>query len=127
MKFKKEIETNPRTPIYATEGSAGCDLTVAEFTISPSKKSAKVNLGLAFEIPKGYFGLVVPRSSLFQKTGLIMTNSVGIIDSDYRGFISANLYNTKDEEVILENGERIMQIIFIPYIRPELEKVKELS
>ena len=127
MNFKKEFSNTDTAPFYATEHSAGCDLTVAECALIKPKTAEKVNLGLAFEIPEGFFGLVVPRSSLFQKTGLVLVNSVGIIDSDYRGYISANLFNTTDKEVLLCNGERIMQIIFIPYIKPPLYEVEQLS
>lgn len=125
MKFKKEEKA--RTPIYATEGSAGADLSVYKQTEINPHEAVKVDIGLSFEIPQNHFGMVVPRSSLFNSFGLVLVNSVGIIDSDYRGNISMNLYNTTDKKVTLDYGTRIGQIVFIPYLRQNFQQSLKLS
>ena len=125
MKFTKDGKA--RTPIYATEGSAGADLSVFEHITIEPHESKRVNIGIHFEIPENFFGMVVPRSSLYDKTGLILTNSVGIIDSDYRGPISMNLYNTSAIPVTLEYGTRIGQIIFIPFMQASFQQCLALS
>ena len=125
MKFKKENKA--KTPIYATPGSAGADLSVYKETIIDPNQSVKVDIGLSFEIPENHFGMVVPRSSLFDKLGLVLVNSVGIIDSDYRGNISMNLYNVTDKPTYLTYGTRIGQIIFIPYLKQNFQQAIKLS
>lgn len=127
MKFAKATNQKVSTPYYATPGSAGADLCVSKTVEIMPQSAEKVEFGLSFEIPAGFFGMVVPRSSLFNKTGLILTNSVGIIDSDYRGNITANLYNTGIEKVVLCEGFRIAQIIIIPYLQESFIQSTKLS
>lgn len=127
MKFAKSTNQKASTPYYATSGSAGADLSVSKTIVIPPNDSRKVEFGLSFEIPLGFFGMVVPRSSLFNKTGLVLTNSVGIIDSDYRGEITANLLNTGTEQVTLTEGTRIAQIIIIPYLKESFIQSTKLS
>lgn len=87
----------------------------------------KVNTGIAVEIPKGYFGAVFARSGLATKQGLRPANCVGVIDADYRGDVMVALYNDSTEPREVQVGDRIAQLVIIPYISPDLEVVSELS
>ena len=86
-----------------------------------------INTGLAFAIPEGLVGLVVARSSLGTKRGLAPANKVGVIDSDYRGEVRVVLHNHSSEPQTIENGERIAQMLFVPYYFAEFALVEELS
>ena len=122
IKFKK---TNPKavTPFYATEGANAMDLTAVSIEHLDSEH-IKYNFGLAFEIPKGKVGLIFPRSSCF-KQRQIMSNCVGVIDSDYRGEISAVMIGTT--ETSYKVNERVAQIMFIDATQVELIEVDELN
>lgn len=129
VKIKKLVE-NAVIPQYAKDGDAGLDLTAT----SVEQKGEKVicHCGLAFEIPQGYFGLVVPRSSNAKKD-LLLTNSAGVIDSGYRGEVTAVFkMTTKPMGVLVlpkiyQVGERFAQLIILPYPKIEFEEVDELS
>lgn len=126
MKVKiKKLAKNAVIPCYARCGDAGLDLTAT----SIEKKGDKIiyHCGLAFEIPQGYFGLVVPRSSNAKKN-LLLTNSTGIIDSGYRGEVTAVFQKTRLLHPDLYNvGDRFAQLIILPYPQVEFEEVEELS
>lgn len=124
VKVKKLVE-NAVIPTYAKKGDAGLDLTVT----SIEQKGDKIiyHCGLAFEIPQGYFGLVVPRSSNAKKD-LLLTNSAGIIDSGYRGEVTAVFYKTRLlHPDLYQVGERFAQLVILPYPEIELEEAEELS
>lgn len=124
-----KIKTNGRTPAYATEYAAGIDLycrTDEKIIIKP-KETAKIRTGLHVEIPEGYFGAVYPRSSTGVKKHLMLANTVGIIDSDYRGEIMVFFYNYGEEDQIIEDGDRLVQLVIQPYLRCEIKKVDELA
>lgn len=124
VKIKKLVE-NAIVPRYAKSGDAGFDLTAT----SVEQKGDKIiyHCGLAFEIPQGYFGLVVPRSSNAKKD-LLLTNSCGIIDSGYRGEVTAVFHKTRLLYTDLYNiGERFAQMLIQPYPQIEFEEVDELS
>ena len=114
-------------PEYKTEGSAGLDIHLIEDVIFDPKEVTTVYTGLSVEIPDGYFGAIYPRSSIGTKYNLMLANTVGIIDSDYRGEIILKIYNYGNKKVELKEGERIVQMIIQPYNRVELEKVETLS
>lgn len=132
MKVKiKKLHPNAVIPKYAKPGDAGMDLVAAE--IKKSLDSLKdeytkviVDSGIAVEIPEGYVGLIFPRSSI-QATGLRLTNSVGVIDSQYRGTIKAYFDIIDPTLKYYEKGERFAQLIIIPYPNIEFEEVEELS
>lgn len=131
MKVKiKKLHKDAKIPRYAKPGDAGMDLTVASIEINRNK--AIVKFGLAIEIPTGYVGLIFPRSSI-HKTDFRLTNSVGVIDSGYRGEISAvfDIHGTRlDGETDVWDykvGDRAAQIIIMPYPEVEFEEVEELS
>jgi len=129
----RKINPNLPTPQYMTDGAAGMDLYAAATVVFHPGEMHLVPLGVAVEIPEGYFGLVAPRSSLFKRKGLLMANSIGIIDSDYRGDddqIHAALYLPKDSKrkvVMVEEGERICQLLILPVARATIEVVESLG
>ena len=122
IKFKK-THPNAVTPFYATDGSNAMDLTAVSFEIIDNEH-IKYNFGLAFEIPKDKVGLIFPRSSCF-KQRQIMSNCVGVIDSDYRGEISAVMIGTS--QYSYKENERVAQIMFIDAPKIKLIQVDELN
>ena len=121
----KVLHPNAVIPARATIGSAGFDLTAVSSEIVDESKT-KFGLGLAFEIPVGYVGLIFPRSSI-HKTSHAMANCVGVIDSDYRGEVSA-VFDTVRDGVQYRRGERVVQMIIIPFADiDEFVVVDELS
>lgn len=90
-------------------------------------EAVKVDTGLAIAIPDGYFGGVFARSGLSTKKGLRPANCVGVIDSDYRGPVMVPLYNDAAAARVIEPGERIAQLIVMPYLAVDFEEVEELG
>ena len=125
----KIVCKNDLLPAYQTKGAAGLDLyckTDNRIVIEP-KKTVKVDTGVKVQIPEGYFGAIYPRSSTGVKKKIMLANTVGIIDSDYRGEIMIYLYNYGEEEQTIENGDRIAQLIVQPYKQFEIEVVDSLD
>lgn len=123
----KKLNPNAKIPAYALPGDAGMDLTAVSKTWNLEHNYWEYGTGLAFEIPEGYVGLVFPRSSS-RKTPAIMANCVGVVDSQYRGevfcsFKNLGLYAEHPYEV----GDRVGQIIIIPYPQIQFVEVEELS
>ena len=116
-------------PNYETVASAGMDLraNLSETIILKPLERAIVKTGLFIELPIGYEAQVRPRSGLAAKKGVTVLNSPGTIDADYRGEIGVILVNLSNELFIIENGERIAQLIIAKHERAELTEVKELS
>lgn len=109
-------------PKQGTPGSAGFDLTAVSRSFDNDHSVWSYGTGLAVEIPKGYMGLVFPRSSVY-KTGDILSNGVGVIDSDYRGEIGAKFYGVNHLfDCPYEVGDRICQLVIVPI--PEVEYVE---
>ena len=130
MKVKiKKIHPNASIPSYAKSGDAGMDL-VATSVIGETLGSITYGLGIALEIPEGFVGLVFPRSSI-RKTSLQLSNSVGVIDSGYRGELQATFNKIQGiDNVERENykvGDRVCQIMIIPHPTIEFNEVNELS
>lgn len=131
MKVKiKKLNDFATIPTYATDGRAGMDITAISKTYDDDGNIV-YGTGLAFEIPQGYVGLLFPRSSNAKKD-LILSNSVGVIDSDYRGEVSFKFkpsycFNKEDMDVIYNVGDKVGQMIIVPYPHIEWEEVKELS
>lgn len=113
-------------PEYAHEGDAGLDLRSTEDTLIPVGQSKLIRTGLHCEIPKGCVGLQFPRSGLGSK-GITMRNAVGVIDSGYRGEVRCALWNTSDEPFHVKKGDRICQMVVMPYCPCTLEEAEELS
>ena len=123
-------------PSYAKDGDAGMDV-IATSVISDTPEQITYGLGIALEIPKGFVGLVFPRSSI-RKTGLQLSNSVGVIDSGYRGELQATfnkIFGSEgfyDETKMQTNefykvGDRVAQIMIIPHPAIEFEEADKLS
>ena len=126
MKVKiKKLDRSAVIPKYAKEGDAGLDLTATAYKVN-EKGQYIYTSDLALEIPDGYVGLLFPRSSICKKD-LEMTNSVGVIDSNYRGPIKSVFNPTCEDPEVYKLGERFAQLIIIPYPKIEFEEVDELS
>lgn len=123
IKFKK-LNQNAVIPKQGTAGAAGFDLTAV--SIEKNETMLKYDTGIAVEIPPGYVGLAFPRSSVC-KTGLSLANSVGVIDSDYRGSISFVFYRPAVCIVPYWPGDRIGQLVIVPIPEVEFVEAEELS
>ena len=119
----KKLNENAVIPSYAKDGDAGMDL-VATRIINERLDSITYGTDIALEIPEGFVGLVFPRSSI-RKTDLILSNSVGVIDSGYRGEIQATFKRSGVYAYAV--GDRICQIMIIPHPDIEFEEADELS
>jgi len=121
----KKLHEKAVIPSYAKEGDAGLDLTAISEEWNKDNSMVTYDTGIAVEIPIGYVGLLFPRSSV-SKTTLNLANSVGVIDSGYRGSIMFK-YRYLEEGMVYEVGERIGQLLILPYPKIEFEEVDELS
>lgn len=116
-------------PSYETKGSAGMDIRAylqEPITLAPGERYL-IPTGIAVELPEGYEAQVRPRSGLAVRSGIGMVNGVGTIDSDYRGEIKIPLINWGDEDFVIENGDRIAQMIIARYERVQWEPVLSLE
>jgi len=115
-------------PSYETKGAAGADIRAClesgSMTIKPGER-ALVPTGLAFEIPFGYEVQVRPRSGLSLKTDLLVVNSPGTIDCDYRGEVKIILGNFGQNDIEIKHGERVAQLVFAPVIQASFEVTNE--
>jgi dUTP pyrophosphatase len=127
MKVKmKKLHPNAVKPKYAKESDAGMDLVATEI-ISNTTFQITYGLGIAMEIPTGMVGLVFPRSSI-RNTELTLSNSVGVIDSGYRGELQATFNKLNGLDSITYNvGDRVAQIIIVPHPIVQFVEVDELS
>ncbi len=125
----KKLNEFAKLPTRGSEYAAGYDLYAATdqiLDIAPHS-TIKVGTGLSFELPEGTFAAIYARSGIATKCGLRPANCVGVIDSDYRGPIIVALHNDTDEIQSIEPGERIAQMILLPYIEMKFNEVDELS
>ena len=118
-------------PHYETLGSAGmdiraCFLDKAPLEIAPFSR-VLIPTGIKFAVPEGFEMQIRPRSGLSLKTGLMVVNSPGTIDSDYRGELKIIIGNLGQNSEIIKHGDRIAQILFSPVIKGHLEVVSELN
>lgn len=114
-------------PTYGTLFSAGADLYSVEEVKIDAGETKIIHTGIILEIPEGYGGFIFARSSLASKRGLAPANKVGVIDSDYRGEIMVSLHNHSKEIQIVEKGERVAQIVFMPYVMANFVQADDLS
>ena len=114
-------------PSYANQFAAGLDIRSNEQVDIFPGDIVDIETMLSMEIPNGHFGMVVARSGLSYKHQVKLINDIGVIDEDYRGNIGIRLINEGNEPYLIEVGDRIAQMIIIPYIQVELEYVNELS
>lgn len=116
-------------PTYGSSCAAGADLYALadEDIVIGAGKTVFIRTGIAMEIPEGFVGLVFARSSMGAKRNLAPANKVGVIDSDYRGEIRVVLHNHGDTEQTVCPGERIAQLVIVPYLKAEFNEVSFLS
>ncbi len=129
MKVKIINKSSNPMPAYATEQSAGMDLRASlteSVTLNPMERRL-IPTGLYIELPAGYEAQIRPRSGLALKKGITVLNTPGTIDADYRGEIGVILINLSTEPFVIENGERICQMVIARYESAELIEVTELS
>lgn len=117
-------------PAYATDGSAGLDLRAMledELNLSPGE-TAMVPSGLAIHLADpGLAAVLLPRSGLGAKKGLVLGNLVGLIDSDYQGPVQMACWNRGDEIIRIEPGQRIAQLVVVPVVQVKLRTVEAFS
>ena len=121
----KLLSKNSVMPSYSTKGDAGLDLTAVSEEWNEDNSMVTYGTGLAFEIPEGYVGMLFPRSSVC-KTSLNLSNSVGIIDSSYRGEVMLK-YRYPEQGLVYDLGDRVGQLIIMPYPQIKLVEAEELS
>ncbi len=114
-------------PEYATPGSAGVDLCSTMYCMIKPGEMALIPTGIRLAIPEGYEAQIRPRSGLALDKKIIIPNSPGTIDSDYRGEIKVLLMNMGDDPFTLTFGDRIAQMVFVPVVRAKFEDVKSLD
>ena len=117
-------------PSYATEGSAGLDLRAmleAPLILEPGQTSL-LPTGLAIHIADpGLAAMILPRSGLGHKHGIVLGNLVGLIDSDYQGQLMVSCWNRSQQPFTIEPGERIAQLVLVPVVQANLEIVSEFT
>lgn len=128
IKIKKLTDT-AKTPTRGSEYAAGYDLyaDVKEDVQIKPHETIKIGTGLAMEIPDGYFGTIFARSGLAAKEGLRPANCVGVCDSDYRGEYIVAIHNDSEETRTVTAGERIAQLVVMPYLPVTFDEVAELT
>lgn len=143
FELKVKLSDGAPLPRHAKPGDAGMDLTSRETVELLPGETKMVGTGVSVEIPVGYFGMVVPRSGLGSR-GVTLSNCVGIIDSGYRGEIKAPLHNNHpsvvsasnlaanaryngDGKMVVNRGDRVCQLIVVPYVSCDVVEVDELS
>ncbi len=124
------IGTEFEAPHYATEGSAGMDLRACietTLTLKPGETQL-IPTGISIYVadPK-LAALLLPRSGLGHKHGIVLGNLTGLIDSDYQGPLMVSLWNRGDTEFVIEPGDRIAQMVFVPVVQAEFELVEEFT
>ena len=124
----KKLDPSIKLPEYKTSGASGMDLIAflkSSINIKP-KKSSLIPTGLSVAFSEDYEIQIRPRSGLAAKSNITVLNTPGTIDSDYRGEIKVIIYNHGDTDFVINNGDRIAQMVLSPVIRMELEEVKDL-
>ena len=125
--YCKKLNENATLPTRGSKEAAGWDLYAAEdATINPGE-TVKISTGIAIALPENTFGAIFARSGLATKQGLAPANKVGVVDSDYRGPVIVALYNHSKEERTVNAGDRIAQLVVLPYVPVDLTEVEELD
>lgn len=125
----KLLNEKAKVPTRGSEYAAGYDLyaaTTESINIAPHS-TVKIGTGISVELPNGTFGAIFARSGLATKKGLRPANCVGVCDSDYRGEYIVAIHNDTDEMMTITTGERIAQLIVMPFIAVEFNVVEELT
>ena len=124
----KRLSSDVKVPSYKTSGASGMDLMAfikSSVTIKP-KTSSLIPTGLSIAFSEDYEVQIRPRSGLAAKNNISVLNTPGTIDSDYRGEIKVIIYNHGNNDFLINNGDRIAQMILMPVVKMELEEIKDL-
>lgn len=112
------VDAGATVPTYAHDSDAAADLYATETqTLGPHTNGNKIHTGIKIQLPEGWLALILPRSSMGAKTPLRLSNSIGLIDSGYRGEIMAMYDNISDEHYTIWSGDRIAQMLVMPSYR----------
>jgi dUTP pyrophosphatase len=121
------LQPGASAPRRAHEHDAGYDLACLEdFTLWPSRRRT-VGTGVAIALPAGVAGLVTPRSGLASRHGITIVNAPGLVDPGYRGELRVTLLNTGDAPYAARVGDRIAQLLLVPFLAPEVRVVEALA
>ena len=130
VKFVK-VREGAKVPERGSKYAAGYDLSACipdmERVIIRPGETVKIPTGLAFAYPEGYFGAVCARSGLATKCGLAPANKIGILDEDYRGEVFIALHNHSSETQVVNHGDRIAQLILLPYLNVDFVESDKLD
>ena len=124
----KKLDPTAELPAYKTDGASGMDLMACiekPINLEPGK-SCLVPTGLSVAFPEEYEIQIRPRSGLAAKNNISVLNTPGTIDSDYRGEIKIILFNHSNENFIINNNDRVAQMVLTPIVKMELEEENEL-
>ncbi len=124
-----KLDERAVVPTYGTQFSAGADLYAVcdeDITVK-SGETVLIHTCLSMEIPEGFGGFIFARSGLATKKGLAPANKVGVIDADYRGEIMVALHNHSSVDAVVCHGERIAQLVILPYAAAEFVQCDELD
>lgn len=125
----KKLSEKAILPKYQTEGAAGMDISACldeTVTLKPMERKL-ISTGFAIAVPDGYAAFLYARSGLASKKGITLPNCVGVIDSDYRGEVKVALVNLSDEEFLINDGDRIAQMVISPVNQAILIEEDELT
>ena len=123
------LDPRAKLPAYGSADAAGAHLYVltdGPVAIAPGE-TVLLHTGLAVAIPQGYVGLVYARSGLATKRGLAPANKVGVIDADYRGEVRVALHNHGSVPQVVEDGDRVAQLVIVPYLTAQFIPAEELD
>ena len=125
----KLLRDDAKVPIYGSELAAGADLyaCISDVCVIDAHTTEKIGSGIACELPKGYCAFIMARSGLATKNGLRPANCVGLCDEDYRGEYIVAIHNDTNEPKYINPGDRIAQVVFVPYQQANFIIGKELS
>lgn len=122
----KQLDAGLPLPRHAAPGDAGVDLVAREGGVVEPGERALIPTGVAVAVPAGFVGLITPRSGLAINHGISLVNSPGVLDSGYRGEICAIVINEGSDPFKYERGDRIAQLVVVPFVRQHYEVVEEL-
>lgn len=125
MKMKIMLEPTAFMPVRAHDTDAGLDLRSRWHTLIPAHGSAEFDTGVHIEFPHGWYGKIESKSGLNVNYDVVSCG--GVIDEEYTGSIVVKLYNFSDEDYVVNAGDKVAQLVIMPYIAPELEVVDKLE
>lgn len=126
MIINTRISDPDYTPTRAHRTDAGSDLFAKDKVVVPARKNVNVPTGVAIELPEAHVALMFSRSGM-GKRGLRLSNCVGVIDCGYHGEIIAMIHNDTDEDIIIQPGERVAQLVILPIVYPQFRVVEDFE